>query len=139
MVVRHPDGVVGFRFFRPLARRVQLLGEFNGWDPSATPMFRESDGHWVRHLHLKPGAYRFKYCADGEWFPDYAAFGVEWEPWGWNSVVLVDELVAPKNEDDLKTVIGQANHTEDEFENLFECQPYSIPALSGGHAAVCSR
>lgn len=47
MIIWHPDCVVEFRFFRPTARHVQLVGEFNGWDPSATPMSRE-DTHVSR-------------------------------------------------------------------------------------------
>lgn len=91
MLLWHPDGIVEFRFFRPGARRVHLVGDFNGWHPSATPMFREADGDWVRCLRLERGTCRFKYLADDEWFPDYAAFGVEWGPLGVNSVAVADE------------------------------------------------
>lgn len=93
MLVWHPDGIVEFRFFRPGAHRVHLVGDFNGWEASATVMFLEPSGDWVRCLRLQRGTYRFKYLADGEWFPDYAAFGVEWGPLGVNSVAVIDEAV----------------------------------------------
>lgn len=106
MLVWHPDGVVEFRFFRPGARRVHLVGDFNKWDLSATMMFREPDGNWVRCLRLERGTYRFKYLADGEWFPDYAAFGVEWGPLGVNSVAVIDEAVSSSGRNDLKPAVG---------------------------------
>lgn len=107
MLIRHHDGRVEFRFFRPGARRVQLVGDFNGWNPAATPMWRDDvDGDWVRHLRLKRGVYRFKYLADGEWFPDYAAFGLEWGPFGVNSVAVIEQPGSPDAPSDPGTVVG---------------------------------
>lgn len=91
MVVYHAQGVVEFRFFRPKARQVYLVGQFNAWHHSNMPMERHSNGEWERILQLAPGVYSFKYRADEEWFPDYAAFGIEHGPFGLNSVLLVDE------------------------------------------------
>jgi len=106
MLVWHPDGVVEFRFFRPGARRVHLVGDFNGWDRSATVMFRQPDGNWVRFLRLELGTYRFKYLADGEWFPDYAAFGVEWGPFGLNSITVIDEGISSSGQRVAETAVG---------------------------------
>jgi 1,4-alpha-glucan branching enzyme len=98
MVTQHPDGTVTFRFFRPQAASAFLVGEFNGWHRSSLPMHRQADGWWRCALRLAPGCYQFRYLSDGEWFTDYAAFGVEYTPMGHNSVVKVDPVSAPKPE-----------------------------------------
>ncbi len=38
------DGGYTFRVWAPAARAVSLIGDFNGWDPEATPMERAADG-----------------------------------------------------------------------------------------------
>ncbi len=84
-----------FRFFRPQAKMVQLVGDFNGWRKGEHEMVRTDDGYWLAALHLKPGTYKFRYCADGKWFTDYAAFGIEYGPLGVDSIVRVLELPQP--------------------------------------------
>lgn len=51
-----------------------VVGEFNGWSHSATPMTRSTDG-FVVTLRLPRGrTYRFRYLLDGErWENDWAA------------------------------------------------------------------
>ena len=82
---------VEFEFFRPQAREVYVVGDFNDWQQDRTPMERLADGHWRVRLSLPGGVFRFRYHADGEWFTDYAAFGIEPGPAGIDSVVLVPE------------------------------------------------
>ncbi len=89
MVLQCDDGALEFRFYRPGARFVSLAGDFNAWQKTCFPMKPEGDGWWHYRLRLAPGVYQFKYYADGEWFLDYAAFGLERGPFGWNSVVHV--------------------------------------------------
>ncbi len=97
MVAQCDDGSVEFRFYRPGARSVALAGDFNAWQKSCFPMKPDGDGWWTYRLHLAPGTYQFKYFVDGEWFLDYAAFGLERGPFGWNSVVHVDRgVVQPR-------------------------------------------
>ena len=79
-----------FRFYRPHAWSVRLAGDFNHWDTEGPTMTRTEDGWWVAAVHLAPGTYRFQYLADGEWFSDYAAFGLQHGPHGWVSVVQVE-------------------------------------------------
>ena len=52
-------------------------------------MIRQSDGYWRARLLLPDGEYRFRYRADGEWFTDYGAFGLEPGPTGLDGVVRV--------------------------------------------------
>jgi 1,4-alpha-glucan branching enzyme len=78
-----------FRFLRPHARSVMLAGDFNGWQTHQIPMRRTPDGWWEATLRLAPGSHRFRYLADGEWFIDYAGFGVEHGPFGLDGIVRV--------------------------------------------------
>jgi 1,4-alpha-glucan branching enzyme len=90
MVVVNGD-LVEFRFFRPGAQKVHLAGDFNNWRMQELPMARSSEGYWMAKLRLPAGEFRFRYCADGEWFTDYAAFGVEPGRFGLDSIVRVDQ------------------------------------------------
>jgi hypothetical protein len=56
---------VRFRFpgrLAPAARRVFVLGSFNGWKPSSHPLTKTSEGDWVTTIFLTPG--RIVYCFD---------------------------------------------------------------------------
>lgn len=84
------NGLAEFKFFRPQARQVFLAGDFNGWQTTAMPMKRTSEGYWYALLRLPRGIYRFRYLADNVWFTDYAAFGIERGPLGTDSILRVD-------------------------------------------------
>jgi len=72
------------------AKQVSLSGEFNGWSPNATPMKRESNGHWEASVDLAPGRYHYKFVVDGEWIPDPLAGENVWNQHGTlNSVIEV--------------------------------------------------
>ncbi len=94
MVVQGDDGAMEFRFYRPGVHSVGLAGDFNAWQKTCFPMKPEGEGWWSYRLALAPGVYQFKYYVDGEWFLDYAAFGLERGPFGWNSVVHVEQRAA---------------------------------------------
>lgn len=83
------DNCAAFRFYRPHARSVYLVGDFNEWHQQELPMKPSDDGHWQATLRLEPGSYRFRYQADGEWFADYAAFGIAYGPYGADGVVQI--------------------------------------------------
>lgn len=95
MVNRQGPCELEFRFFRPNAHEVYLVGDFNHWNEQATPMTKSADGAWVTQMKLPCGIYQFRYLADGQWFTDYAAFGLECCPHGFNSVVMVAETSQP--------------------------------------------
>ncbi len=80
---------VEFRFYRPEATAVHLAGDFNDWRDDLL-MSRTPEGYWQAKLRLPAGEFRFRYCADGEWFTDYAAFGLEPGRFGMDSVVRVE-------------------------------------------------
>jgi 1,4-alpha-glucan branching enzyme len=83
------NGDIEFRFYRPSATCVAVSGDFNGWSNNALVMRPTGDGWWTAVAPLAEGEYRFKYFADGQWFPDYAANGVEQTKLGWISLLLV--------------------------------------------------
>ena len=80
---------VSFRFFRPDAREVHVVGDFEGWQEGRMPMQRGDDGHWELDVEVTPGVFKFQYHADNQRFADYAAFGLEPGEIGMDSVVRV--------------------------------------------------
>jgi 1,4-alpha-glucan branching enzyme len=88
MVTRQANCVT-FRFYRPNAHRVHLVGDFNGWGHEPLLMTRTRDGYWVAALRLPPGDHQFQYRADGDAYLDFAANGLDFGPLGANSVVTI--------------------------------------------------
>jgi len=60
-----------FRTYKPDARIISLVGDFNGWNPEHDVMKRGGDGVWRLEKRLHSGVYRYKFIVDGEWLPDY--------------------------------------------------------------------
>ena len=83
------NDTVQFSFFRPGAQAVHLVGDFNDWRTDQLPMRRDASGYWSCRLRLPAGIYKFRYLADGVWYTDYAAFGVEPGQFGMDSVLNV--------------------------------------------------
>ncbi len=80
-----------FRFFRPGVRNVHLVGDFTNWQVTELKLASSGDGWWHAGLRLPPGTHRFRYLADGQWFTDFAAFGIEYGPFGPNSILHIRE------------------------------------------------
>jgi len=89
---------VSFSFYRPNAQAVHLAGDFNNWHENSLPMRPARGGYWTAKMHLPAGEFRFRYLADGEWFTDYAAFGVEPGAFGLDSVLRVPAFTIKVNE-----------------------------------------
>jgi len=66
---------VAFMLAASGARRVSLVGEFNGWEPRATPLVRVGhDGPWVVTIALPPGRHLYGFVIDGSrWMADPGA------------------------------------------------------------------
>ena len=92
MTTVQQDGFVEFWFYRPNAANVVVAGDFTGWAEKPMPMTSAGNGWWTAKARLNGGDYRFRYIADGDWYTDYAAFGVELSRQGWNSVLIVPEV-----------------------------------------------
>ena len=83
---------VQFMLAAPGATRVALVGEFNDWDPAATPMSRTTGGQWHVALPLARGRHVYAFVVDGSsWVADPQA---PLAPERWygasNSVLLVN-------------------------------------------------
>src|SRR6476661_380878 len=52
---------------------VTLVGDFNDWDPRATPLHPGAGGVWTATVPLHPGRYRYTFIVDGSWRRDPAA------------------------------------------------------------------
>ena len=68
---------------------VSVAGDFNGWDASAHPLKKRSNGTRSVSVELPAGEYRFKYCTEaGEWFCDPAVGDVELNEFNTENSVL---------------------------------------------------
>ena len=59
----------------PEAKQVSIIGEFNNWNPNATPMIRQPDGHWMAGLELTHGYHQYAFLVDGKRVLDPNATG----------------------------------------------------------------
>jgi 1,4-alpha-glucan branching enzyme len=65
---------IEFALRTPADSAVVLVGDFNDWNPAATPLRRASDGVWSVTVPLRPGRYRYTFIVDGtRWRRDPAA------------------------------------------------------------------
>lgn len=98
MVIHDTDkGQVVFVYAPAAAvKKACVVGDFNGWDPSARRMSRfPKDGTYRARLSLAPGRYEYKFMVDGEWVVDATASDVLPNPYGTqNSVLIVDSACA---------------------------------------------
>ncbi len=62
--------IVEFRIFRPKAKFISLVGDFNNWNPENDPLLKGNDGIWRLRKRIAPGQYLYKFIVDGKWEPD---------------------------------------------------------------------
>ena len=102
------NGRVRVTFSMPVDERqtMHLVGDFNDWSETATPMKREADGTWTVKLDLEGNRhYHYRYLADGrEWHNDWKADEYASNPYGGdNSVVVLSETEKPARKPARKT------------------------------------
>jgi hypothetical protein len=80
-----------FVLVAPGAESVAVVGDFNDWNFSATPLARQpGDGVWFVTLPLRPGRYRYAFVVNGtNWRSDPSAPPAEDEFGRPNSVVTI--------------------------------------------------
>ena len=61
---------VQFELPAPDAQEAYLVGSFNHWDTSETPMKKDKSGVWKRTLSLEAGIYEYRFFVDGNWKND---------------------------------------------------------------------
>jgi hypothetical protein len=55
---------IGFVFRHSKARKVEIIGDFNGWAPK--PMIKGKDFRWTISLPIPPGEYAYNFVVDGK-------------------------------------------------------------------------
>jgi len=64
------EGVL-FTYYNPNAKRVVLVGDFNGWKPERVELYNiEGNGLWQKLVPLRKGNYEYKFIVDGKWTKD---------------------------------------------------------------------
>lgn len=86
-----PGEVTQFVLVAPEAASVAVVGDFNGWSLSATPLVRQAgDNVWWVTLPLRPGRYRYAFVVDGtDWHGDPNAPAADDEFGRPNSVITI--------------------------------------------------
>jgi 1,4-alpha-glucan branching enzyme len=67
---------VNFYCAAPGAKSVNLVGDFNEWDPTSHPMERRVDGWWFLQVPLTHGHHHYQFLVDGKPMLDPHATGV---------------------------------------------------------------
>jgi hypothetical protein len=65
--VSSTDTVVKFVYLAPQADKVYLVGDFNGWDTTKTPLSRADNGSWSVTIPLSAGRHLYGFVVDGSW------------------------------------------------------------------------
>lgn len=65
---------VEFRLNLPGAKSAVVVGTFNNWDVSRTPLAKDPNGGWRTTVVLPPGRYEYRFVIDGaQWCSDPGA------------------------------------------------------------------
>lgn len=86
--------LVQFMLVAPNASSVSVVGDFNNWDPAATPLREAADaGVWTITVPLAAGRHQYVFMVNGtRWTPDPAAPLAVEDSFGMpNSVITVGE------------------------------------------------
>ncbi len=86
--------LVQFMLVAPNASTVSVVGDFNDWDPAATPLREGADaGVWTITVPLSAGRHQYVFMVNGDrWTPDPAAPVAVEDSFGMpNSVITVGE------------------------------------------------
>jgi hypothetical protein len=73
-VARQANAITSFAQFAltaPTANRVTVVGDFNQWDPHASPLARSADGRWRMRISMQPGRHEYAFVIDNRrWVTD---------------------------------------------------------------------
>ena len=56
---------IEFRLKEPKAKKVELIGDFNGWNETGLPLSRQAAGVWELLLPLPRGRHHYLFVVDG--------------------------------------------------------------------------
>ena len=101
----------------PGAEQVSLIGDFNYWNPVATPMAQQPDGRWMATLELAHGYHEYVFLVDGKPVLSCLVLGVECDS---KTVLTVEGL----------GLDGHLHPLQDAFADLGAAQcGYCTPAI----------
>jgi 1,4-alpha-glucan branching enzyme len=80
---------IEFKLSQPQARAAAVVGSFNDWDVSRTPMHLEPKGDWKATVWLPAGRYEYRFVVDGQWISDPGARESVQNTFGTTNSVLV--------------------------------------------------
>jgi Glycogen recognition site of AMP-activated protein kinase len=63
-------GEATFIYHDTQAGKVSLVGDFNSWNPEATPLVETGEGLWTVNLELRKGTYEYLFVVDGTFKTD---------------------------------------------------------------------
>ncbi len=88
VVLRSTSGgaAAQFRVEDRAAQRIEVLGDFSGWEPQAMV---QDGSDWVLEIPLTAGTYHFGFLVDGEWFVPEGAPGRVSDDWGQMNATIV--------------------------------------------------
>ena len=66
---------INFYCSKPDAKSVNLMGDFNDWNPKSLPMQRRADGWWFIQVPLTHGHHHYLFLVDGTPTLDPSATG----------------------------------------------------------------
>lgn len=85
----------GVIFVQPAsdAKQISIAGDFNNWNPDATPLkYDDRMGVWQACVPMPPGRYCYRIVVDGRWVQDPYNNYVESNPYGeLNNVVEIED------------------------------------------------
>ncbi len=85
-------GGIEFSYENPSAEAVFLVGEFNNWDITKTPMKKDDKGIWRVTIKFDRGVYQYKFYFDGQYIQDPDNPDSQPDPYGGkNSTITVDK------------------------------------------------
>ena len=82
------------------AERINLVGDFNNWDPESLPFRHNRQENWQIEIELDAGReYRFRYLFDGDqWHDDWHADKCLADPHGgYHSILIAEVLPQPSS------------------------------------------
>ena len=82
---------VRFEYLGNSGDEVFVAGNFNGWDPTASPLKEDGDGVFSRTMFVEKGECEYKFVVNGTWCVDPACS--DWVPnemGSLNSVIKVN-------------------------------------------------
>jgi len=88
MIPRLSARVVQFDVLDPLARHVEVTGDFTGWAEHGIRLRQHGNGGWRAALTLEPGDYQYRLRINGVWGDHTEATRRVTNPFGSQNCVL---------------------------------------------------